>query len=148
MSEIDNQELERAALRLLVDREHSRQELRRKLKARATHADQLERLLDALVEQGAQSDQRYAQEYIASRRRRGFGPVRIGRELAERGVEKALVAECLGSDDAHWDQILLLTVKSKFGEHPPEDFKEWARRARFLEYRGFAQDHIRRLLPR
>ena len=148
MSDLDNQELERAALRLLGNREHSRRELRRKLKARATHSDQLERLLDTLTEQGAQSDRRYVLGYIDFRRRRGFGPVRIRMELTERGIAAALVDVCLDANDAHWDQLLLATAKSKFGEDPPLGFSEWARRARFLEYRGFAPDHIRRLLPR
>lgn len=146
MSATDDQDLELAALRLLADREHSRQELRRKLKARATQPGQLEQLLDTLAEKGAQSDRRYTQEFIASRRRRGFGPVRIRMELTERGVSKALVDDCLDPDDALWDQILLETEKSKFGGKPPDGFSEWAKRARFLEYRGFAPAHIRRLL--
>jgi regulatory protein len=146
MSATDDQNLELAALRLLANREHSRHELRRKLKSRATQSAQLEQLLDALAEQGAQNDRRYTQEFIASRRRRGFGPVRIRTELTERGVSAALIDDCLEPDDAFWDQVLLETAISKFGGKPPEGFREWAKRARFLEYRGFAPAHIRRLL--
>lgn len=140
------QNLERAALRLLGIREHSRQELRRKLNSRAPRPEQLEQLLDSLAELGTQSDLRFTREYVAFRSRRGFGPVRIRMELAERGIDAALMDECLDPDDARWDQRLLDTVKSKFGDEPPTGFSEWAKRARFLEYRGFAHEHIRRLL--
>ena len=147
MSDKANQDLERAALRLLSSREHSRLELQRKLKSRAIQTDQLERLLDCLAEQGVQSDQRYTREYISFRQRRGFGPVRIRMELTERGVAVALVEQCLDPDDARWDQLLLTAAKGKFGVNPPDDFSEWTRRARFLEYRGFTSAHIYRLLP-
>lgn len=147
MSDTDTHNLEKAALRLLGIREHSRQELRRKLKPRASHIDQLERLLDTLAECGAQSDRRFTGEYINFRSSRGFGPVRIRMELAERGIDASLIAQCLDPDDAQWDQVLITAAESKFGKQPSQGFREWARRARFLEYRGFARAHIRRLLP-
>ena len=146
MSDKDINSLERAALRLLAIREHSRQELRRKLMPRAGHSDQLEHLLNTLAARGEQSDQRFTREYINFRSRRGFGPVRIRTELAERGIDAALVEQCLDPDDAQWDQLLLAAAESKFGKQPPQGFGEWAKRARFLEYRGFARAHIRRLL--
>jgi len=146
LSDPDTHSLEQAALRLLGAREHTRRELRRKLNSRATDSGQLEQLLDALAARGAQSDRRYTQSYIASRRRRGFGPVRIRLELRERGVAAALVEESLDPDDARWDQVLVETAKAKFGGNPPQGFADWAKRARFLEYRGFSPDAIRRLI--
>ncbi|MCB1753622.1 MAG: regulatory protein RecX [Gammaproteobacteria bacterium] len=148
MSGAEISKLERAALRLLVAREHSRWELRRKLNAHAAQPEHIERLLDRLEEQGVQSDLRFTQEYIAARGRRGFGPIRIAVELNERGIAAALVEACLDPDGARWEQILLETAKSKFGGNPPEGYEDWARRARFLEYRGFTTASIRRLLPR
>jgi len=58
-----------------------------------------------------------------------------------------LVEACLDPLSEQWDQRLLETVKGKFGGAAPEGFREWARRARFLEYRGFTPADIRRLLP-
>ncbi|HXK55123.1 MAG TPA: regulatory protein RecX, partial [Gammaproteobacteria bacterium] len=113
MSGAEISKLERAALRLLVAREHSRWELRRKLNAHAAQPEHIERLLDRLEEQGVQSDLRFTQEYIAARGRRGFGPIRIAVELNERGIAAALVEACLDPDGARWEQILLETAKSK-----------------------------------
>lgn len=148
MSDFDIYSLEQTALRLLVKREHSRWELRQKLKTGKASPGQIEQLLDELAEQDAQSDRRYAQEYIDFRRRRGFGPARIHLELSERGITPELVDELLDPDDEQWDQVLLATAKSKFGGNPPQGFRDWARRARFLEYRGFSPDTICRLLSK
>lgn len=147
LPDTDIHSLEKAALRLLGMREHSRQELRRKLRSRITDAGQLERLLDSLEERGAQSDRRFTREYIRFRSNRGYGPVRIRMELTERGIDASLIEECLDPDEEQWDQVLLAAAKCKFGEQPSQGFREWAKRARFLEYRGFAHAHIRRLLP-
>jgi regulatory protein len=128
-------------------REHSRLELRRKLSARAVDPAQLDALLDRLAEQGMQSDLRFAQGYVNKRARRGFGPLRIRMELAECGIDAEIADACVDADDeVLWDQRLLSCVASKFGKEPPAGYNEWAKRARFLEYRGFPRDHIRRLL--
>ncbi|MCP5416595.1 MAG: regulatory protein RecX [Chromatiaceae bacterium] len=147
MSDSDFNALEQAALRLLGQREHSRAELYRKLKRRVQRSEELKRLLDHLAEQGLQSDQRYTLEYIDSRRRRGFGPIRIRQELIERGISAELLNQCIDPDEYAWDPILLTAVRARFGEDPAQGLRDWARRARFLQYRGFAVDHIRRLLP-
>ena len=36
--------------------------------------------------------------------------------------------------------------RKRFGADPPSDFRERARQARFLEYRGFSRDQIRAAL--
>lgn len=146
--EQSSHKLEQAALRLLGKREHSRLELRRKLNACTADQAQLEALLDRLVEQGAQSDLRFAQGYVYRRAQHGFGPLRIHMELTECGIDAQLADACIDADDEEsWDQRLLSCVAGKFGKEPPAGYNEWAKRARFLEYRGFSRAQIRRLLP-
>ena len=146
MDDDESTEIEQAALRLLACREHSRGELRRKLRPRSSDPGLLERVLDALEEQHALSDERFVEQYAESRRRKGFGPLRIRRELGEKGVDKDLVESWLQRNDQDWWEQLQRVACSKFGEGQPADFKERARRARFLEYRGFPPEQIRRFL--
>lgn len=133
-------------MRLLASREHTRAELRRKLADRGHDAAVISAVLDDLAGRGLQSDERYTEQYIDLRTRKGYGPTRIRAELTERGIDEALVQDWLDPRDPAWRERLREVARAKFGDHPPADRKEMARRARFLEYRGFSQDHIRRLL--
>jgi regulatory protein len=133
------------ALRMLANREHSRSELRRKLASKAQEGDDVEAVLDRMQISGFQSDARFAEGFIRSKGER-FGAARLRRELAERGVEAALVEDALDgallSDELSRARAVW---KRKFGE-VPQDRNEWARQARFMQARGFAVDVIRKLL--
>lgn len=137
--------LNAAALRLLATREHSREELRRKLASRAGAGDDVEAVLDRMLEAGFQSDARFAESFVRSRGER-FGAARLRRELAERGVAPELVAGALeGSLEADELARARAVWARKFGQ-APQDPKDWARQARFLQSRGFSGDVIRKLL--
>jgi regulatory protein len=131
---------------MLAAREHSRAELRRKLLGRGGEPDDVEHLLDRLERDRLLDERRFAEQYVEGRRRRGFGPVRVRAELRERGVAGALIAELLEEDAEAWGQALRAAHSRKFGDGPPQDVHDLARRVRFLEYRGFAADQVRRLL--
>ncbi|GAA5167155.1 recombination regulator RecX [Viridibacterium curvum] len=133
------------ALRLLATREHSRQELRRKLAARADEGDDVEAVLDRMAETGLQSDARFAESYVRSRAGR-LGSARIRRELGDRGVTEELASTALGEVLVEDELTRARSVwKKKFGQ-PPVDAKDWARQARFLQSRGFSAELIRKLL--
>ena len=129
---------------LLARREHSRSELSDKLAARSFDPDVIRDVLDALEREGLLSSGRFAENFIASRHARGQGPVRIARELSERGVEPP--ADWLDDPRYDWNRLARDVRRKKFGDTLPAAFKEKARQARFLEYRGFSQDQIRRAL--
>ena len=57
-----------------------------------------------------------------------------------------LIAPLLDRDAEDWAERLGQVVDKKFGPEPATDPKELARRARFLEYRGFPPDLVRRYL--
>lgn len=141
----DIQEIEQAAVRLLATREHTKAELRRKLSSRGDQ-DVLERVLDGLANQKLQSDERFVEQYIQSRQRKGFGPVRIRQELKERGVSSELIGDWLDERDKCWRELMKEACERKFGSEIPEDFKAKAKIARFLEYRGFVSEQIRHFL--
>lgn len=130
-------------MRLLANREHSRTELRRKLCARSYAGEMVDHVLDDLIRQHLLSDERFTEQYLSSRQRRGFGPVRIKGELRERGVKAELISSYLNVQDESWIETLRLTHDKKFGVESPSDIKEKARRVRFLEYRGFTGEQIK-----
>ncbi len=134
------------ALRLLSRREHSRRELRLKLQLRE-HADEcIEPALDRLSAEGYLSDRRFAEAYAAERVGKGFGPRRIEAELGERGIDTAGIAAALAPFADCWSGLLTDLATRRFGELPPASRREWQKRARFLEARGFRADSIRRVL--
>ena len=132
-----------SAMRLLARREHSRAELRGKLVGRGFENDLVEELLQGLEDQDLLSDERFAMSLIASRAETGYGPKRIDLELRNRGVSEDLAREALAKSEVDWGQHVADQVVRKFGSDPAQTFPEWARRARYLERRGFSQDAIR-----
>ncbi len=137
-------ELENRAVRLLAARDHSRAELRRKLVAKGVDDEQLlERVLDGLEERNYLNDQRFVEQYIASRQRKGFGPNRIRMELRERGIDGETIDDWLDARDPQWAARLREVAESKYGDQSAQDRKEQAKRGRFLESRGFPSGMIR-----
>ena len=132
-----------SAMRLLGRRAHSRAELRGKLVGRGFENDSVEELLQGLEDQDLLSDERFAMSLIASRAETGYGPNRIGLELRNRGVSEELAREALAKAEVDWGQQVTDQAVRKFGSDPAQTFPEWARRARYLERRGFGQDAIR-----
>ena len=134
------------ALRLLASREHSRQELVRKLRAKGHEQAAIDPVLDELTASDLISNQRTAEVYVAARARKGYGPRRLRQELRDRGVEDELITPLLDRDEEDWQALLTRVADKKFGPEPAADPKELARRARFLEYRGFPPELVRRYL--
>jgi regulatory protein len=137
------QEAEQDAVRLLAPREHSRLELRRKLLQRDHAPEIVEEALSRLQQQGLLSDERFVEQYIAMRRKKGYGPVRIRQELRERGINDTMIHEWLAARADEWLVSMKQVVQKKFSVLVDADYKEQARLARFLEYRGFPGEMIR-----
>jgi regulatory protein len=117
--------------------------LRGKLVGRGFENDSVEELLQGLEDQDLLSDERFAMSLIASRAETGYGPKRIDLELRNRGVSEELAREALAKAEVDWGQQVTDQAVRKFGSDPAQTFPEWARRARYLERRGFGQDAIR-----
>ena len=137
-------ELKARALRLLARREHSRAELARKLAPRAESRAALERLLDELVQKRQLSDERYA-ETRAHQLARKYGAARIVQDLRAKGVaEEAAERAASGAREAELARARAI-LAGKYRE-PATTREERARRARFLQGRGFSHEAIRRAL--
>jgi len=133
-------------LSLLARREHSWLELRHKLAARGYDDAEVDQVLAQLEQERLLSDERFAETYVRTRRERGFGPLRIRAELQERGVADELIARHLEAASDTWRELARDEHRRRFGDVRPADFKERARRARFLQGRGFPVEVVSAVL--
>jgi len=134
------------ALDLLARREHSRRELERKLSARSYASGVIADTLDALERAGLLDAARFAESFVRSRIARGQGPLRIQRELAERGLAADESERAFAALEIDWTALARSVRAKKFGARIPQVFAERARESRFLQYRGFTSDQIRAVL--
>lgn len=134
-------ELKVRALRFLTRREHSRAELARKLAPHAESPQALEALLTELAQRRQLSDERYA-EARAHWLARKYGAAKIRQDLKAHGVADAVIDRVSPEGDLEKAKAILAR---KYRE-PASTREERAKRARFLQSRGFSYDVIRRLL--
>ena len=128
------------ALRLLARREYGRRELGDKLLRAGCDAGAVALALDALAAAGYQDDARYAEMLTRTRVRQGHGPLRLRQDLQRAGIE-------VGADpEIDWLQQAQAVCGKRFGNTPPADARDYARRARFLAGRGFTGETIRQVL--
>jgi len=135
--------LKARALRLLARREHSRDELARKLSPHAESPEVLQGLLRELESRGQLSNERFA-ESRARVLARKFGPARIRHDLQAKGVAQALIERVTGTDELETARAIL---QRKYRQ-PARTREERAKRARFLQGRGFSAEVIHRVVLR
>lgn len=141
-----DKEVEIAAVRLLSRREHSTEELKRKLAAKGHPEASIEAVLDKLGKKQWVSDERFATNYVHHHARRGQGPVRIRAELRQQGITDAQIQQEVGAAGRDWNGLAGEVRRRKFGADLPRTAAERAKQARFLQYRGFNSDQIRAAL--
>ena len=139
-------ELRNAAFALLARREYSRSELERKLGQRCEDRELIQQVLDRFAADGYQSDERFARVLTRSRLWGGYGALRIRQELRQKGIESELIEQVLEEESGDGYQQALESCRRRFGDQPPEDPKEYARRMRFLVNRGFSFDEAKRAI--
>ena len=138
------------ALRYLAQREHSRQELERKLARRvddteqASAQEQIARALDELTAAGLLSESRAAASVLRSQGQR-YGVRRLKQTLQSKGLDAELISTTL--QQAHSTELERAREvwRRRFGT-PPASAAERARQMRFMAGRGFEGDVIRRVV--
>ena len=132
------QELKARGLRYLVRREHSRDELARKLAPHAESPEILEGTLNWLESTNKLSNQRFA-EVRAHQLARKYGAARIRQDLKAKGITDYPVSAAGELERAR----AILARKYRESAATRE---ERAKRARFLQGRGFSYDTIRAVI--
>jgi regulatory protein len=130
------------ALRALARREHSVQELQRKLQQHSSDDVACSDVLTEVQQRDWQNDSRFADAYTRSRANRGYGPIRIEIELRERGVSLAVIKDAIARSGIDWSIAVHCVRQKRFGDALPDNYPERVKQMRFLQYRGFDNDLI------
>ncbi|HBR1768239.1 TPA: recombination regulator RecX [Klebsiella quasipneumoniae subsp. similipneumoniae] len=143
------------AIRILAMRDHSEQELRRKLAAPVMSKngpealdvtpDELEQVVAWCIENRYLDDNRFVGQFIASRSRKGYGPARIRQELSHKGIARQAVEQAMRECDIDWVSLARAQAQRKYGEPLPSAFAEKVKIQRFLLYRGYLMEDIREI---
>ncbi len=119
----------------LSRREHSSKEIYQKMSRKVESKEMLLESIKELERDGLLSDERFAESYFQSRKRRGFGPLRIKSELIQRGVKESLFYSL--EKEIDWSSNALDALKKKLNGKVPQETKEILKLKNFLNYRGF-----------
>jgi regulatory protein len=137
----DPQAVRATALALLARREYASAELGAALARKGYAPGPVAEVTAVLLEERLLDDTRYAEALVRQLVMRGQGPSRIRQELQQAGVP-ASVADAAMATGPDWVALAREVRVRKFGAAVPRDWPERARQMRFLQYRGFSNDHI------
>ncbi len=134
-----------SALDSLARRDRPAEDLRRKLLEKGYDPAVVREVIEQLCAEKLVNDHRYVEDFINFRAGRGQGPLRVRADLRAMGLAGELVDEGVEAYDG-WIAQLQKARQKKFGGHPPTDYADRQRQARFLSYRGFTGAQIRMAL--
>ena len=133
-------------LDLVSRREHSRHELMEKLTKRYPETSpMIEEALDKLEINKILDDERFAEMYINSRARKGFGPKKIEMELNAKRVESTFISNALEAYET-WLENARKELKKKSKDQKPTDYQSKMKQKKFLFMRGFSASIIDKVL--
>mgnify|MGYP001223800816 FL=1 len=129
------------SLDLLSRREHSRKEIKDKLRLRFDNNDLIQKVVSKLETNNLINEQRYAEAYTRSRKRKGFGPVKINHELLSKGIKDSISNQII-SEEGPWNEAAKKAFDKKFKNGPSNEIKETLKQKNFLQNRGFTHKEI------
>ena len=134
------------ALDLVSRREHSRNELLQKLDKRYPNTTPIiEDVLDKLETNKILDDERFAEMYLNSRARKGFGPKKIEMELHSKKVDSFFISNAVEAYES-WLENAQRELKKKFKDQKPTDYQSKMKQKQFLFTRGFSSPIIDKIL--
>ena len=68
--------------------------------------------------------------------------MRIRAELTVRGVDSEIIDKAMADYQDWWRDLAVEVYQKRYRNKPPKDFEEKAKRANFLQNRGFTHEHI------
>jgi regulatory protein len=127
-------------------RDHSEQELRRKLSAPVMskngpeEIDATRKITTAWLP-GAMSIVIWTTialpQFLASRGRKGYGPARIRQELNQKGVARESIEKAMRECDIDWCELAKEQAIRKYGEPLPRDFQKKSKSSAFCSTAAF-----------
>ena len=102
-----------AAMRILNHRFNSEGELRRKLALKEFAADVVGATIERLRGEKWLDDERFAASYVRTRVRKGYGRLRIKRELSAAGIERETITRALSESVPDHDERAAALVSAR-----------------------------------
>ena len=143
------------AIRILAMRDHSEQELRRKLAAPVMSKngpealnvtpEEVDNVVEWCIENRYLDDERFVRQFIASRSRKGYGPARVRQELKQKGISRETIESAMRECVIDWAQLAKEQAQRKYGEPLSTVFAEKVKIQRFLLYRGYLMEDIQEI---
>ncbi len=134
------------ALDLVSRREHSQYELIQKLNKRFPETMPIiEKVVKKLAVNNILNDERFAEMYLNSRARKGFGPKKIEMELNFKKVDSSFIAIAIAEYES-WTENAQNELLKKFKGVKPTDYNSKMKQKQFLFNRGFSSQIIERIL--
>jgi regulatory protein len=135
------------AVEALSHKERTAAELGTWLAGRGFEPAEIEPAVERLVETGGLDDERFARQFAADKRElRGWGPERIRKALAARGVDRDLIEAALAGDGRGSQLERAVELLERRGEAPLDEAAR-GRALAFLARRGYdselAHDAVR-----
>lgn len=131
-------------MNLLARRDYSSDEIRQKMAAKAFAEEEIESVLLHCQQKGWQSDERFCENFLLSRSRKGYGPARIKQELQQKGIASGLISTQFEQSAVDWFEVAENVFQKKFSAligskwEMAQKQKAW----RFMLSRGFKTDHF------
>jgi regulatory protein len=139
--EEESKNARRRAIRYLVYRDRSRNEIICYLNRKKFSADAVDETLIFLESNDYINDERFAMQFGRSRiANKKIGRLRLGLELGNKGLERKIIEETLNSLYEEYDEkkIALSCAKKKLATYSSSNSEKDRRRiAKFLERKGF-----------
>lgn len=144
MLRLKRQSARNYALRLLARREYARNTLATCLVNKGFFEHDIDETLASLIAENLQSDARFAEQYVYTRQRLGYGPFRIAAELAAYGVVASLIDQYVNVNDPAWKSHQKRALDKKFGRaaFSSQHSELQQRRSHFLYQRGFCSEEM------
>ncbi|MCW2972747.1 MAG: regulatory protein RecX [Thermoleophilia bacterium] len=126
--------------KVLADKFVTEHQLREKLKKAECEPEAIEEALERCRKAGLLDDRRYAEQWVESRARRGHGARRISQDLAQRGIDRGIVATALETvqENGALDAGAIDAARKKFARVDLGDAKARSKALRWLLGRGFS----------
>jgi regulatory protein len=139
------------ALKFLRYRARSANEVRTKLKRLGYSPQTVDLTLRKLTSLSLLNDESFARNWALTRvEQRGYGPLRVARELHQKGIEKSLInqilAEAFARDTAKITDTARALLERRFSGKDLRDLRNLRRAAAFLQRRGYPSSVIGELL--
>ncbi|WP_372766954.1 regulatory protein RecX [Pseudoalteromonas sp.] len=143
MTEKEQAKLKNYVLWLLSRQEYSKAQIAKKLATRCEDNEFIEKLILWCEDYGFIDDIRYAESFVRRQINKGLGLMRIKNEAYQKGVSADLVQTIVEELEIDWYLQAQSAYNKKFTNTSSSlDFKEKAKRIRYMNYRGFNHEQI------